>query len=77
MLNTDDIDEVVEALGEYTDVLLEGGPRLAGAFLAAGYVDRIEAYIAPILLGAGASALVGCRSAHHHRRPPIPFGVRR
>ncbi|GAA3184412.1 hypothetical protein GCM10020255_080190 [Rhodococcus baikonurensis] len=42
----------------YTDVLLEGGPRLAGAFLAAGYVDVIEAYIAPILLGAGASALV-------------------
>ncbi|RAL32341.1 bifunctional diaminohydroxyphosphoribosylaminopyrimidine deaminase/5-amino-6-(5-phosphoribosylamino)uracil reductase RibD [Rhodococcus sp. AQ5-07] len=58
LLNTDNIDEVVEALGEYTDVLLEGGPRLAGAFLAAGYVDVIEAYIAPILLGAGASALV-------------------
>nr|WP_064444675.1 dihydrofolate reductase family protein [Rhodococcus sp. YH3-3] len=58
VLNTDNIDEVVEALGEYTDVLLEGGPRLAGAFLAAGYVDVIEAYIAPILLGAGASALV-------------------
>ncbi|SLA79938.1 riboflavin biosynthesis protein RibD [Mycobacteroides abscessus subsp. abscessus] len=31
---------------------------MAGAFLAAGYVDVIEAYIAPILLGAGASALV-------------------
>ena len=58
VLNTDNIAEVVEALGEYTDVLLEGGPRLAGAFLAAGYVDVIEAYIAPILLGAGASALV-------------------
>lgn len=58
ILNTESIDEVVEALTEYTDVLLEGGPRLAGAFLAAGYVDVIEAYIAPILLGGGASALV-------------------
>ena len=38
-------------------MLLEGGPTLAGAFVAAGLVDRIVAYIAPALLGAGLSAL--------------------
>ena len=32
-------------------MLLEGGPTLAGAFLRAGVVDRILAYVAPILLG--------------------------
>jgi diaminohydroxyphosphoribosylaminopyrimidine deaminase/5-amino-6-(5-phosphoribosylamino)uracil reductase len=32
-------------------VLLEGGPRLAGAFLDAGEVDEIRLFLAPILLG--------------------------
>jgi diaminohydroxyphosphoribosylaminopyrimidine deaminase/5-amino-6-(5-phosphoribosylamino)uracil reductase len=39
------------------DVLLEGGPRLAGAFLSAGMIDRVLAYVAPKLLGAGLLAL--------------------
>ncbi|BFU43805.1 bifunctional diaminohydroxyphosphoribosylaminopyrimidine deaminase/5-amino-6-(5-phosphoribosylamino)uracil reductase RibD [Krasilnikovia sp. MM14-A1004] len=39
-------------------VLLEGGPTLAGAFLAAGLVDRVIGYVAPKLLGAGLTALV-------------------
>ncbi|MGP3970527.1 bifunctional diaminohydroxyphosphoribosylaminopyrimidine deaminase/5-amino-6-(5-phosphoribosylamino)uracil reductase RibD [Streptomyces sp. 6N223] len=38
-------------------VLLEGGPTLAGAFTAAGYVDEITAYLAPALLGGGPHAL--------------------
>ncbi|MEV4436335.1 bifunctional diaminohydroxyphosphoribosylaminopyrimidine deaminase/5-amino-6-(5-phosphoribosylamino)uracil reductase RibD [Streptomyces sp. NPDC049585] len=38
-------------------VLLEGGPTLAGAFLAAGAVDRVVGYLAPALLGAGPAAL--------------------
>ena len=38
-------------------VLLEGGPTLAGAFVQAGLVDRVVAYLAPVFLGAGASAL--------------------
>ncbi len=37
--------------------LLEGGPTLAGAFLRAGLVDRVVAYLAPVLLGAGPAAL--------------------
>ena len=38
-------------------VLLEGGPTLATAFLRAGLVDQVVAYMAPALLGAGAAAL--------------------
>lgn len=34
-------------------VLLECGPTLAAAFLSAGCVDRVVAYLAPRLLGAG------------------------
>ncbi|MCS0639528.1 bifunctional diaminohydroxyphosphoribosylaminopyrimidine deaminase/5-amino-6-(5-phosphoribosylamino)uracil reductase RibD [Streptomyces sp. LP05-1] len=38
-------------------VLLEGGPTLAGAFVAAGAVDRVIGYLAPLLLGAGPAVL--------------------
>jgi len=57
LLRTHDVGEVLAALGDHPDVLLEGGPRLAGAFLAAGSVDRIQAYVAPVVLGAGSSAV--------------------
>ncbi|GAB2860350.1 bifunctional diaminohydroxyphosphoribosylaminopyrimidine deaminase/5-amino-6-(5-phosphoribosylamino)uracil reductase RibD [Actinoallomurus bryophytorum] len=42
---------------EIVSVLLEGGPTLAGAFLADGLVDRVVAYLAPTLFGAGPAAL--------------------
>lgn len=35
-------------------VLLEGGPTLAAAFLRAGLIDRVVFHLAPSLLGAGA-----------------------
>lgn len=38
-------------------VFLEGGPTVAAAFLAAGLVDEIVTYVAPMLLGAGTSAV--------------------
>ncbi|WP_084721715.1 bifunctional diaminohydroxyphosphoribosylaminopyrimidine deaminase/5-amino-6-(5-phosphoribosylamino)uracil reductase RibD [Rhodococcus marinonascens] len=57
LLRTRNVDEVLAALAEYTDVLLEGGPRLAGAFLSAGRIDRIQAYLAPLVLGAGTAAV--------------------
>ncbi|MFJ6570213.1 bifunctional diaminohydroxyphosphoribosylaminopyrimidine deaminase/5-amino-6-(5-phosphoribosylamino)uracil reductase RibD [Streptomyces sp. NPDC091292] len=40
-------------------VLLEGGATLAGAFVAAGAVDRVIGYLAPVLLGAGPAVLTG------------------
>jgi diaminohydroxyphosphoribosylaminopyrimidine deaminase/5-amino-6-(5-phosphoribosylamino)uracil reductase len=56
-LHTHDPHEVIRALGERTDVLVEGGPTLAAAFLRAGVVDRILAYVAPILLGGPLTAV--------------------
>ncbi|WP_373290048.1 bifunctional diaminohydroxyphosphoribosylaminopyrimidine deaminase/5-amino-6-(5-phosphoribosylamino)uracil reductase RibD [Longimycelium tulufanense] len=58
-LRTSDPREVLAALADrgVVDVLLEGGPRLAGAFLAAGGIHRVLAYVAPKLLGAGPAAL--------------------
>ncbi|MFC6286498.1 bifunctional diaminohydroxyphosphoribosylaminopyrimidine deaminase/5-amino-6-(5-phosphoribosylamino)uracil reductase RibD [Nocardioides sp. GCM10027113] len=38
-------------------VFLEGGPTLAAAFLAAGLVDEVVTYVAPMLLGDGRSAV--------------------
>ncbi|MCW2767165.1 MAG: diaminohydroxyphosphoribosylaminopyrimidine deaminase [Nocardioides sp.] len=38
-------------------VFLEGGPTLAAAFLEAGLIDEIVAYVAPMLLGSGTSAV--------------------
>jgi diaminohydroxyphosphoribosylaminopyrimidine deaminase/5-amino-6-(5-phosphoribosylamino)uracil reductase len=38
-------------------VFLEGGPTLAAAFLRAGLVDEVVGYVAPVLLGAGTSAI--------------------
>jgi diaminohydroxyphosphoribosylaminopyrimidine deaminase / 5-amino-6-(5-phosphoribosylamino)uracil reductase len=38
-------------------VLLEGGPTLARAFLVAGLVDRVVAYVRPAILGAGRALL--------------------
>lgn len=59
LLPTTDPDVVLRRLADrgVVDVLLEGGPRLAGGFVAAARVDRIIGYLAPALLGAGRSAL--------------------
>lgn len=57
VIRTRDPREVIQALSDRTDVLVEGGPTLAGAFLRAGVIDRILAYVAPILLGGPISAV--------------------
>ena len=40
-------------------VLIEGGPHVLGAWLAAGLVDEVFAYTAPLLLGPGLPAVAG------------------
>jgi diaminohydroxyphosphoribosylaminopyrimidine deaminase / 5-amino-6-(5-phosphoribosylamino)uracil reductase len=57
VIRTRDPHEVVKALSDRTDVLLEGGPTLAGAFLRAGAVNRILAYMAPMLVGGPLTAV--------------------
>ncbi|WP_172673366.1 RibD family protein, partial [Mycobacterium tuberculosis] len=57
MIRTHEPMEVLRALSDRTDVLLEGGPTLAGAFLRAGAINRILAYVAPILLGGPVTAV--------------------
>ncbi|MCX8561758.1 bifunctional diaminohydroxyphosphoribosylaminopyrimidine deaminase/5-amino-6-(5-phosphoribosylamino)uracil reductase RibD [Mycolicibacterium mucogenicum] len=57
VIRTHDPVEVLQALADRTDVILEGGPTLAGAFVRAGLVDRILAYLAPTLLGGPITAI--------------------
>ncbi|MFP5335404.1 MAG: bifunctional diaminohydroxyphosphoribosylaminopyrimidine deaminase/5-amino-6-(5-phosphoribosylamino)uracil reductase RibD [Actinomycetes bacterium] len=54
-----DLDALLRRLfrRERRHVLLEGGPRLAGTCWRAGLVDRVVAYVAPALLGAGPAAV--------------------
>jgi diaminohydroxyphosphoribosylaminopyrimidine deaminase/5-amino-6-(5-phosphoribosylamino)uracil reductase len=70
VIRTHDPAEVIQALSDRTDVMVEGGPTLAGAFLRAGVVDRILAYVAPILLGGPVAAVgdVGVGSIAHALR---------
>lgn len=54
-LRTHAVAEVLAELAarEIRHVLVEGGPGLATAFLRAGAVDEVHAYLAPVLLGTG------------------------
>ncbi len=58
-LDTRDPHEALARLHELgrRHVFLEGGPELAAAFVRARLVDEVVVYVAPALLGAGASAV--------------------
>ena len=76
-LSLDQIAKKLVREGVYS-VLLEGGATIHRAFLEKGWVDRLEVFIAPKLIGAGKKALsmspvslsevVGfdLLSVHHH-----------
>lgn len=58
----DDVPALLAELGRrrMTNVLLEGGPRLAGSFLTHRLVDECHIFVAPILIGGdGVPATVG------------------
>ena len=63
----------LERLGaaDVQSLLLEGGPRLAGAFLAAGAVDRVAWFTAPILIG-GSGAPAALAGAGLGRLADVP-----
>jgi diaminohydroxyphosphoribosylaminopyrimidine deaminase/5-amino-6-(5-phosphoribosylamino)uracil reductase len=44
-------------------LLLEGGPTLAAAFLAADLIDKVLVFVAPTLSGEGPAALAALPSA--------------
>ncbi len=46
----------------WSKILLEGGAHLAGAALAAGIVDRVAFFVAPLVLGCGLPAVEGLLS---------------
>jgi diaminohydroxyphosphoribosylaminopyrimidine deaminase/5-amino-6-(5-phosphoribosylamino)uracil reductase len=52
------LEQELEALAAdgVRSLLLEGGPTLAGSFLAAGLVDKLLVFVAPTLSGAGPRA---------------------
>lgn len=61
LLRTRDPEQALQEL--YADgrrhVFLEGGPTVAAAFVAAGLVDEVVAYVAPMLVGGGRHAVEG------------------
>ena len=58
-LRTGSLDEELRALAAdgVQSLLLEGGPTLATAFLAAGLVDKLLLFVAPVLAGEGPRVL--------------------
>jgi diaminohydroxyphosphoribosylaminopyrimidine deaminase / 5-amino-6-(5-phosphoribosylamino)uracil reductase len=57
-------DELRELAGEgVQSLLLEGGPTLAAAFLAADLVDKVLLFVAPVLAGSGPTAVASLPSA--------------
>lgn len=56
-----ELDAALAVMGEHgvDALLIEGGGRVAASFVAAGFVDRIEWFRAPILLGAEGRPAIG------------------
>ncbi|HEX8237887.1 MAG TPA: bifunctional diaminohydroxyphosphoribosylaminopyrimidine deaminase/5-amino-6-(5-phosphoribosylamino)uracil reductase RibD [Abditibacteriaceae bacterium] len=54
-----DLAQLWKRLGEHgiCSVLIEGGAQVAGAALASGTVDKVQFFVAPLLIGQGRSAL--------------------
>jgi diaminohydroxyphosphoribosylaminopyrimidine deaminase/5-amino-6-(5-phosphoribosylamino)uracil reductase len=77
VLDASSVDDALRQLRErgVRALLLEGGPRIAGAFLGASAVDRLVIFQAPVVLGAGAVPAFGYAppmvTATPHRLPVV------
>jgi diaminohydroxyphosphoribosylaminopyrimidine deaminase/5-amino-6-(5-phosphoribosylamino)uracil reductase len=69
-LRSGELGQELAALAEegVRSLLLEGGPTLAGSFLAEGFVDKLLVFVAPRLSGDGAGPVAAL---------PDPVGLRR
>ncbi|MDK8890392.1 bifunctional diaminohydroxyphosphoribosylaminopyrimidine deaminase/5-amino-6-(5-phosphoribosylamino)uracil reductase RibD [Corynebacterium macclintockiae] len=58
-LQTRDVHEVLDELWkrDVRTLLVEGGSRVAAAFVSAGVVDEVQYYAAPAVLGAGVASI--------------------
>ncbi|MCF8610686.1 bifunctional diaminohydroxyphosphoribosylaminopyrimidine deaminase/5-amino-6-(5-phosphoribosylamino)uracil reductase RibD [Gordonia sp. HY285] len=68
--------EVLAMLPDALAVIVEGGPAIVGAFLAADLADEVHAYLAPTILGHGAAAVTDTSvttltQAHRFRRESV------
>ncbi|UQE73200.1 MULTISPECIES: bifunctional diaminohydroxyphosphoribosylaminopyrimidine deaminase/5-amino-6-(5-phosphoribosylamino)uracil reductase RibD [unclassified Gordonia (in: high G+C Gram-positive bacteria)] len=68
--------DVLDAVPDALWVLVEGGPGILGAFLAAGVVDEVQYYLAPTILGDGSPAVLDrtvttLTQAHRFRRESV------
>jgi diaminohydroxyphosphoribosylaminopyrimidine deaminase/5-amino-6-(5-phosphoribosylamino)uracil reductase len=69
-LRSGELAQELAALAEegVRSLLLEGGPTLAGAFLAGGLVDKLLVFVAPRLSGAGPGPVAALPDAIELRR---------
>jgi diaminohydroxyphosphoribosylaminopyrimidine deaminase/5-amino-6-(5-phosphoribosylamino)uracil reductase len=58
------------------DILLEGGPTLAAALVAAGLIDRLALFVTPLLIGRGAPDLLALPAVAGLRDAPRLSGQR-
>ena len=60
-LHTHDIEAALDELHRrgVRHLLVEGGPRVLGAFLATGLIDEVHCYQAPLLVGPGTGSTAG------------------
>ena len=67
------VSEALSELGrrDVNSLLLEGGATLAGAFLAAGEIDELRLFIAPVLLGGGRPLYEGAAEDAAQSQPPL------
>jgi diaminohydroxyphosphoribosylaminopyrimidine deaminase/5-amino-6-(5-phosphoribosylamino)uracil reductase len=68
-----DLQAVMAALAarEVNEILVESGPRLVGALLAAGLLDELIVYQAPCLLGSAARPLLELPLARMADKVPL------
>ncbi len=68
-----DLAAAMHALGarQINEILVESGPRLAGALLRAGLADEIVVYMAPILMGSNARPLLDLPLASMADKVPL------